>query len=600
MIDKPVDLLLKTIGAYSAHETMSASTIRWLLESGLAISLLIIMILIIRRPVARIFGPSFAYLLWALPVIRLFLPKLNILPPAAPEKIIAPVVEYQINAQALRSLNTDVTQSISDHHLLIGIPSLLLVLWISVSALWLLSALARQGSFSHDLKQKSSPLGSADQQRATALAKKFNLSSRVQVRISTHADDPNVTSPLVTGLLNPMIVLPENFLSRYSSEEQKCALIHEFIHVQRNDLWASFAMTCLSALFWFNPLMTIAYRAFRADQEASCDSKALKFLKTQNALTPCDDKPSQKTNLRHVYASTLVKAASYVKPTITVPRTTPHQVRLTLNYSTKERLHLMKNNPTALTRTAGVLITGLISITGLMVSASYGYSGTPQDQSQNTPVPLLEGVPTRPADPSEPPAPPNAPDIEFSELDKAHIVIDNEVVTFSSNDSLDWVTDLQELEKLSGLEGLSQLEGHHITRAIKISLDDDMPISAKISCVSFTDKNGKTLPANVTADFIAKHKDEKTKDGKQAAGAMIIKMRNKNSDTISEDISALPGMLACKDGEVIVNEFATKEIEVEALREAVEHLRHEEETIADRLREKREQLEQRLKELEGN
>ena len=60
MIDKPVDLLLKTIGAYSAHETMSASTIRWLLESGLAISLLIVMILIIRRPVARIFGPSFA------------------------------------------------------------------------------------------------------------------------------------------------------------------------------------------------------------------------------------------------------------------------------------------------------------------------------------------------------------------------------------------------------------------------------------------------------------------------------------------------------------------------------------------------------------
>ena len=215
-------------------------------------------------------------------------------------------------------------------------------------------------------------------------------------------------------------------------------------------------------------------------------------------------------------------------------------------------------------------------------------------------MPLLEGVPTRPADPSEPPAPPNAPDIEFSELDKAHIVIDNEVVTFSSNDSLDWVTDLQELEELSGLEDLAQLEGHHITRAIKISLDDDMPISAKISCVSFTDKNGKTLPANVTADFIAKHKDEKTKDGKQAAGAMIIKMRNKNSDTISEDISALPGMLACKDGEVIVNEFATKEIEVEALREAVEHLRHEEETIADRLREKREQLEQRLKELEGN
>ncbi|MDP1556448.1 MAG: M56 family metallopeptidase, partial [Hyphomonas sp.] len=46
------------------------------LETLLAVSVLILVVLMLRRPVARQFGAGVAYLLWAIPVVRLFLPPL--------------------------------------------------------------------------------------------------------------------------------------------------------------------------------------------------------------------------------------------------------------------------------------------------------------------------------------------------------------------------------------------------------------------------------------------------------------------------------------------------------------------------------------------
>ena len=46
------------------------------LETLLAVSVLILVVLMIRRPVARQFGAGVVYLLWAIPAVRFFLPPL--------------------------------------------------------------------------------------------------------------------------------------------------------------------------------------------------------------------------------------------------------------------------------------------------------------------------------------------------------------------------------------------------------------------------------------------------------------------------------------------------------------------------------------------
>ena len=59
--------------------------IAWLIDTLIATSFLMGLVLLIRRPVARLFGPGVAYALWALPLIRLILPPLMLPASFAPK-----------------------------------------------------------------------------------------------------------------------------------------------------------------------------------------------------------------------------------------------------------------------------------------------------------------------------------------------------------------------------------------------------------------------------------------------------------------------------------------------------------------------------------
>ena len=48
--------------------------LRWLGETSLALSILILLVLIIRKPFAKLFGARAAYALWLAPAARLFGP----------------------------------------------------------------------------------------------------------------------------------------------------------------------------------------------------------------------------------------------------------------------------------------------------------------------------------------------------------------------------------------------------------------------------------------------------------------------------------------------------------------------------------------------
>ena len=59
--------------------------IGWAIEALLASALLMAVVLVIRTPVRRYFGPGIAYALWALPAFRLLLPPLPQFHSAAPQ-----------------------------------------------------------------------------------------------------------------------------------------------------------------------------------------------------------------------------------------------------------------------------------------------------------------------------------------------------------------------------------------------------------------------------------------------------------------------------------------------------------------------------------
>jgi bla regulator protein blaR1 len=81
--------------------------------------------------------------------------------------------------------------------------------------------------------------------------------------------------PLLCGLLQPRIVLPVDFETRYSNAEQRLIIAHELVHWKRGDLFANAFAALLQTLFWFNPLVHIARTRMRFDQELACDAAVL-------------------------------------------------------------------------------------------------------------------------------------------------------------------------------------------------------------------------------------------------------------------------------------------------------------------------------------
>ncbi|AEQ97693.1 TonB family protein [Xanthomonas oryzae] len=85
----------------------------------------------------------------------------------------------------------------------------------------------------------------------------------------------DVGLPVSLGIWRPRIVLPMDFDTRYTAAERSLILAHERLHLRRGDLYANLLAALLLCIGWCNPLMHLAWRAFRLDQELACDADVL-------------------------------------------------------------------------------------------------------------------------------------------------------------------------------------------------------------------------------------------------------------------------------------------------------------------------------------
>lgn len=81
--------------------------------------------------------------------------------------------------------------------------------------------------------------------------------------------------PALLGVMRTRIVLPDDFRQRYDARERHLMLVHERTHRRRGDHLANFAVAALRCVFWFNPLVHLAARSFRHDQELACDQAVI-------------------------------------------------------------------------------------------------------------------------------------------------------------------------------------------------------------------------------------------------------------------------------------------------------------------------------------
>ncbi|MFP2910850.1 M56 family metallopeptidase [Pyxidicoccus sp. 3LFB2] len=93
----------------------------------------------------------------------------------------------------------------------------------------------------------------------------------------------SVVSPLATGLVDPVVVLPAKAVRRLPVEALRMALAHELAHLRRGDLWLGWVPALAEALLFFHPLARRAAREYALAREEACDAEALRLTGAEPA-----------------------------------------------------------------------------------------------------------------------------------------------------------------------------------------------------------------------------------------------------------------------------------------------------------------------------
>jgi beta-lactamase regulating signal transducer with metallopeptidase domain len=292
----------------------------WLTDTLLATTLLMALVLLVREPVRRQFGPAAAYGLWLVPALRMVMPPLTetverVVPAAAP-----------LSLARLRAMAPAAEPAFIDRFG--GLETLAVSVWLAGALAMLVG-----GIFLYRW------------QRREVLRDSVQLAKLDGIRI---VRSPAIRGPMAFGLLDKVIALPIDFDDRYDPNERRLAFEHELSHHRSGDLAVSHAAFALLCLQWFNPLAWLSHAAFRFDQEAACDARVLATASGGN---------------RAAYAAAIAKAASgralLFAGALDRPRTL------------HRRLQSMLASPSTARRLAGKAVIALTAAAALPITASH-------------------------------------------------------------------------------------------------------------------------------------------------------------------------------------------------------------------------------------
>ena len=88
----------------------------------------------------------------------------------------------------------------------------------------------------------------------------------------------SINSPFVLGLFRPVIYLPYSV----ADEELTYVIAHEKAHIRRKDHWWKPIGFILLAIYWFNPLLWVAYVLLCRDIETACDEKVIREMEKED------------------------------------------------------------------------------------------------------------------------------------------------------------------------------------------------------------------------------------------------------------------------------------------------------------------------------
>lgn len=231
----------------------------YLANQSITAGYLILAVLLLRLLLRRV-PKDLLLWLWALVGLRLILPvslksALSLIPKAKPIPMDIiyspapaidsgiPVIDRAVNPVITENLTPVAAASVNPMQIVLAIVS---VVWLAGVVVMLLYAVISY----YRLSQK--------------------CAVSIHLRGKIYLCD-NIPTPFVLGIINPRIYLPSDM----NPENQSYVLKHEAAHLRHRDHWWKPLGFLLLSVYWFNPLVWIAYFLFCRDLEMACDERAI-------------------------------------------------------------------------------------------------------------------------------------------------------------------------------------------------------------------------------------------------------------------------------------------------------------------------------------
>lgn len=274
---------------------MLSEIFKALLITSLAGSCLTAIITIAKPITKKIFGYSWHYYIWLAVLAVMILPVRFTLPQKADTMPITVQTSQNIQtaeiAQTQNSDNiipamqkkpeTDIWQSgtnfvkrIIDNRL-----NILAYLWLTVAIMLMLINLIGYIRLIMKMRRNSIVVSCPELMNFT--------NKRVTVRVWE-----NTSSPFMTGIFKPTLVLPAENLSE---EQLNNILSHEMTHFKRHDILYKWFMSLVKCVHWFNPVIWYVTKQINTECEISCDmavtlemskSQEMSYIDTVLSLLP--------------------------------------------------------------------------------------------------------------------------------------------------------------------------------------------------------------------------------------------------------------------------------------------------------------------------
>jgi bla regulator protein BlaR1 len=224
----------------------------WLIEQQLVISFLLLTLITLEAKAMKGLGANVIYALWLLVPLLLIANNL-------PQDVIS-VDEKSIYRYIVKVGAETNTVNISLNWALLWLSGCIGILSLGAIAQWKIYRLVKLDS------------------------RKVKLDLALPSTL-TVVSNKQLSGPVLSGIFKPTLLIPEGFQNQFSARQQQLMINHELVHFHRGDnLYNLFALLFV-AVFWFNPLTWMAYRAFRRSQELACDAVVLNQSTTEDQIS---------------------------------------------------------------------------------------------------------------------------------------------------------------------------------------------------------------------------------------------------------------------------------------------------------------------------